>query len=46
MVALIKFNYGQGNWKRHEPVKFNEYYHHAKFDIGDIYSVQENPNAN
>ena len=24
-------------------LKLNKYYHHAKFDIDDIYNVQENP---
>ena len=29
----------------YEWVKFNEYYHHAKFDTGHIYSVRENRNV-
>lgn len=28
----------------HEQVQLNKYDHHAKLDIHDIYSLQENPN--
>ena len=35
----------QGHWKCNEQVKPNVYYHHAKFDIYNIRSVWENPDA-
>ena len=40
----MTLKYKQGHWKWYEWVKFDEYYHHAKFDIYHIYSVLENHN--
>ena len=38
----LKYSQGQGKW--YVEVKLNEYYHHQKFDIYHILSVQENHN--
>ena len=35
----------QGHWKWYEWVQLNEHYHHTKFDIYLIYTVQENRNV-
>ena len=43
--TAVTLKYNQGHWKWYGWVKLNEYYHHAKFDIYHIHSVQENCNV-
>ena len=43
--TAVTLKYNQGHWKWHEWVKLSEYYHQAKSDIYDIYSVGENCNV-
>ena len=41
----VTLTYDQDHWKWYEQVKFNEQYHHAKFDIYYIHGVRVNPNV-
>ena len=41
----MTLKYNKGHWKQYKWVKLNESYHHAKFDIYHIHSIQENCNV-
>ena len=43
--TAVTLKYGQGHWKWYEQVKLNEEYHHAKFDIYQVYGIWINPNV-
>ena len=43
--TAVTLKHDQSHWKSYEWIKFNEYYHHAKFDICHVQIVRENRNV-